>query len=165
MVCDIQPQYGIPIMPITCTHGSLWPRPGGPKGLEAGTSHRLRPQGPNPRSFGPGPKKGPAPVTPPEDGASASRFRAGERPQNGSPETSCLTSPPSIPVECLPVCLKGASKDMECAETSISAGWRTGANGVVESWDRRGRPSIPDPNQPSRLIGKGRHVRCGCCRL
>jgi hypothetical protein len=43
-------------------------------------------------------------VTPP--GARASRFRAGERHQNGSSETSCLTSPPSVLVKCLPICLK-----------------------------------------------------------
>jgi hypothetical protein len=42
--------------------------------------HRLRPQGPNDPSFGPGPKEGTAPNPP---GAGASRFSAAERPQFG----------------------------------------------------------------------------------
>jgi hypothetical protein len=58
------------------------------------------------------------------------------------------------------------SNVMERPEASISPGWRTGANGVVESWDGRGCASVPNPNQPSRPMGEsGRRVRCRCCRL
>jgi hypothetical protein len=137
--------------------------PGPPRGGHWGRPF-LRPRAEGTWIRALGPNKGPAPVTP--SGARASPFRAGERHQNGSPETSCLTSAPSVPVECIPVCPKESVEGYGVRGDQHFTGMEGRGKRRGGRLGSRGCPSIPDPKQPSRLIEKsGRRVRCGCCRL